>query len=129
MTLAVTPLYAALLALIFVFLSARVIAQRVTARISVGDGDDKELRKRMRVHANFAEYVAIGVILLLIAELQDAPVWFLHVLGLSLLIGRILHAIGMSATPQIFRLRQAGMLLTFTQLTLSALAVFALSLS
>ena len=46
MTLSITPIYAALFALFFVALSLRVIRFRRSARISLGDGGDEELRRR-----------------------------------------------------------------------------------
>ena len=122
MTLTITPIYAGLIALIFVALSIRVIRRRRSARISVGDGDDKDLRKRMRVQANCAEYAPFGLLLLTLAELQGAPGWVVHVLGLMLLAGRVLHAVGMSVTPQRPPLRITGMLLTFGMLILTALS-------
>ncbi|WP_422030748.1 MAPEG family protein [Roseovarius sp.] len=123
MPLTATPLYAGLLALLLVFLSFRVIFYRFSARISLGDEDDKNLRKRIRVQANCAEYAPFGVILLLLAELQGAPFWALHLLGGTLVAGRLLHAVGMGSTPQILRLRQAGMVLTFTMFMATALGL------
>ena len=123
MPLTATPLYAGLLALLLVFLSFRVIFYRFSARISLGDEDDKNLRKRIRVQANCAEYAPFGVILLLLAELQGAPLWALHLLGGTLVAGRLLHAVGMGSTPQILRLRQAGMVLTFTMFMATALGL------
>ncbi len=55
--MAITAFYAALLALLFVFLSVRVIGWRRVKRVELGHGDDSQLLRRMRVHANFAEYV------------------------------------------------------------------------
>lgn len=121
MSFTVTPIYAGFLALLFLALSARVIRHRQTARISVGDHDDTALRKKMRVQANCAEYVPIGLILLASSELQGAPDWVLHVLGMSLLLGRLAHAAGMGATPQRISLRIIGMLLTLTMIGLAAL--------
>lgn len=123
MPLTATPLYAGLLALLLVFLSFRVIFYRFSARISLGDENDKNLRKRIRVQANCAEYAPFGVILLLLAELQGAPFWALHLLGGTLVAGRLLHAVGMGSTPQILRLRQAGMVLTFTMFMATALGL------
>ena len=123
MPLTATPLYAGLLALLLVFLSFRVIFYRFSARISLGDENDKNLRKRIRVQANCAEYAPFGVILLLLAELQGAPFWALHLLGGTLIAGRLLHAVGMGSTPQILRLRQAGMVLTFTMFMATALGL------
>jgi len=75
MTLSITPLYAALLALVFLVLSFRVIFVRRGERISLGDGENPALRARVRVHANFAEYTPLALLLMLMAELlgDDPP--------------------------------------------------------
>ncbi len=122
MTVTVTPIYAGLLALLFLYLSARVIRTRQTERVSVGDADNKAMIKAMRTQANCMEYVPIGVLLLLLAELQGAPGWILHLLGLTLLGGRILHAVGFGRTPQIIPLRKTGMLMTLIMIGTAALA-------
>ena len=49
----ITGLYVALAALLVVALSIRVVLRRISARISLGDGDDKELRKRIRAFSIF----------------------------------------------------------------------------
>lgn len=118
----VTPLYAGLLALFLVYLSFQVIFRRRDAKVSIGDGDDSLLNKRIRVHANFIEYAPMGLILLLMAELQGAPLWVCHILGIMLLAGRIMHAKGLAADPQIVPLRKNGMIITFMMLTFAAIA-------
>ncbi len=122
MTLAITPLYAGLVGVLFVILSLRVSARRYSAKVSSGDGDDKALFKRIRVHANCAEYAPIGIILLAIAELQGAPLWMVHLFGLMLLAGRVMHAVGYGSTPQIVPLRRYGMMITYLMLLLVSLA-------
>lgn len=123
MSLTITPIYAGLLALLFIALSWWVIRYRRANLISLGDNDDKALRKRMRAQANFVEYAPIGLILLLLTELQGAPALALHALGLCLLAGRCLHAYGFSSTPQKMILRQVGMALTLLMIVLSALGL------
>lgn len=118
----VTPLYAGLLALLYVLLSVNVIRTRFAEKISTGDDGNAALIKSMRVHANFAEYAPFGVVLLALAELQGAPGIAVHVLGLMLLAGRGLHAWGFGSTPQVIPARRAGMVLTFAMLTLTGLA-------
>jgi uncharacterized membrane protein YecN with MAPEG domain len=118
----ITPLYAGLIALLFVVLSARTIMGRRGYRISVGDGANEDMLKRMRTQANCAEYAPIGLLLLLMAELQGMPVWLVHVFGLMLLAGRVLHAWGFGQTPQTMWGRQAGMVLTLVMIILVALA-------
>lgn len=118
----ITALFAGLLALLFLLLSLNVVRARMAHGVSVGDGGDKPLIKAMRAQANCAEYGPIGIILLLLAELQGAPAWALYLLGSALLIGRAVHAVGFSSTPQIIPARQLGMYLTVGMITVTALA-------
>ena len=90
----VTALYASLLTPLFVILSVRVIAMRRDTGAPLGDGGNPELLRSMRVHANFAEYVPLALILLGLAESLHTSVWLLHCFGWALLIGRLSHAIG-----------------------------------
>ena len=117
--MAVTAFYASLLGLLFVALSARVIAVRREAQVSLGTGDSSELLRRVRIHANAAEYIPIALILMALAESLKAPSLLLHALGLTLLAGRLLHAYALTAKS--IKLRVAGMMLTFTAIVLTAL--------
>lgn len=118
----ITPLYAGLLALLYLALSLHVVGRRASGKIFTGDGGDAEMMKRMRVQANFNEYVPLALVLLLLAELQGAPALALHLLGAMLLVGRVLHAWGMSRAQQSRLGRGGGTILTWTMLTLAALA-------
>jgi uncharacterized membrane protein YecN with MAPEG domain len=117
----IIPAYAALLALVFVGLSALVIRQRGRAKVAIGSGGDALLERAMRVHANFAEYVPFAVLLLALMELQGAPAALLHGLGLLLLVGRLSHAYGVSQESENFRFRVSGMMATFTTFVVAAL--------
>jgi len=117
----IIPAYAALLALVFVGLSALVIRQRGRAKVAIGSGGDALLERAMRVHANFAEYVPFAVLLLALMELLGAPAALLHGLGLLLLVGRLSHAYGVSQESENFRFRVSGMMATFTTLVVAAL--------
>ncbi|MAX72577.1 MAG: hypothetical protein CMH66_02705 [Nioella sp.] len=118
----VTALYAGLIALLYLFLSYNVVLARRSQRVSVGDGGDKLVRKRMRTHANCAEYAPIGLILLMLVEMQGMPLWLVHVFGLILLAGRLAHAYGFGSTPQIVPLRKLGMYLTLLMIICTAVA-------
>jgi uncharacterized protein len=107
------PLYAALLALIFVALSVRTLLLRRKYHIGVGSGGNEQLLRASRVHANFAEYVPLTLLLIYLAEVQGASAHFVHVAGIALLIGRVLHAYGVSQVKENFKFRVAGMILTF----------------
>lgn len=108
----ITGIYAALAALLVIFLSVRVILRRQSTRIGIGDGGDHELCKRIRVHANAVEYLSIGLILLLLVEMNQTQSWLVHVFGIVLLVGRVLHAFGMSRSSSASPGRIFGMLLT-----------------
>ena len=116
----ITALYAGLLTLLFVVLSVAVIRVRVGEKISVGDGDNSDLLRRIRVHANFAEYAPLALVLLGLAESLKTDPRLLHAIGATLLIGRICHAIGLSPQPGISPLRVGGMVLTFIALLMGA---------
>lgn len=120
--LTITPLYGGILALLFLYLSLATVKQRFKQKVSIGTGDNKDMIKAMRVHANFAEYVPLGLLLMIMAELQGAPIWAMHILGLLLLVGRAMHAYGFGHTPQITSLRKYGSIITFSMLLLAAVA-------
>ncbi len=110
-------LYAGLLSLFYIFLSARVIQGRYKHRISLGGGGDKDMECRMRVHGNFAEYTPIGLIVLFGIDYADYADVIVHGFGFMLLAGRILHAWGLSCAT---KGRQAGMVLTFIMIACCA---------
>lgn len=119
----VTPLYAGLLAVLFIALSVRTIGQRRRHQVAVGDAGHPALLRAMRAHANFAEYAPLALLLVAINELNAAPAWLLHACAGLLLLGRLLHAWGISQVKEDFRFRVSGMTLTFTSIGTSALAL------
>ena len=122
----VTAFYASLLGFLFVLLSVRVMTQRKEARVEIGHGESAELFRRSRVHANFAEYVPLALLLLALAESLKAPSILLHLLGLALVAGRFSHAYGLSQSPQVAGARGLGILLTLLMIGLTAFVCFAL---
>ena len=98
-------IYAALLALIYVLLSIRTLGLRRKLKIPIGDGGNKLMLRAIRVHANFGEYVPLGVILLMACEMLAAPTLLVHALGMTLLTGRLLHAFGLSNEAEVFAFR------------------------
>lgn len=124
----ITPVYAALLAVLFFALSVRIVSLRRRLRVAVGDGGEPELLRAIRAHGNFAEYVPLTLLLLALAESQGNPPLLLHALGLALLAGRIAHAWGISRTAEELRYRVFGMAATFTALLGAVLLILAQSL-
>ncbi|MCA1780541.1 MAG: MAPEG family protein, partial [Xanthomonadaceae bacterium] len=67
------------------------------------------------------EYVPIALILLLLMEWSgEVPPWTLHFLGLTLLVGRLLHGVGLNQTDGISRGRFIGTLLTWSMLLIGS---------
>lgn len=126
--LSITPIYAGLLGLMYVALSAMVITQRHSNKVSYGDGGNSNMLKAMRTHSNFAEYAPFALLLIAMVELQGAGGLILNLLGLCLLAGRVLHAYGFGRNPQIVILRQIGMVLTFTVILVAALTNIVMAL-
>ncbi|MDP5335811.1 MAG: MAPEG family protein [Paracoccaceae bacterium] len=118
----ITALYAGLLALVYVIISGWVIRVRVQQKVFAGDKGDPVMANAMRVHANFAEYVPLALILLFLAEMQGAPALALHAIGAMLLLARIMHALGMASLPHKSPLRGGGAVLTFVVLLVGGAA-------
>ena len=129
MNVVVTPLVASLLAVLYLILSVRVIGARRTERVSLGDKGNAQVLRRMRVHSNFAEYTPLALLLLLMLELMGGAYWLLYGLGLFLLVGRSIHAYGVSCEPEPFNFRVMGMVLTFTVIAAASLANLVLAVN
>ena len=97
----VTPLYASLLALWFVVLSARVVNIRRRGIIFGDNGD-------------------VAVTLMGFLEVGRFSIYILHGLGLTLLIARLVHGLALSFGWQVRSGRVAGAALTFIVLLIEA---------
>jgi uncharacterized protein len=103
----ITSIYAAILALLMVGLSSHVSAQRGKANVSILDGGNADLALRIRRHGNFVENVPMTLLLMMLAELDGAGQTMLHIAGILLIVGRVLHAAGLRA-DKATALRLAG---------------------
>jgi hypothetical protein len=112
----VTALYAGLCGILLLLLSARVVRLRLRHRVGIGVGQQPELERAVRVQGNFTEYVPLVLLLLALLEYRGGPAWALHAAGAGLLVGRLLHATGLSASSGTSWPRAAGVLLTWTAL-------------
>ena len=119
----IVSMYMAVLGLLFVILSFRVIGARRKARVAIGHGNDPQLERRARVHANFAEYVPLALLLVFALESGGAAAWLLHGLGITLVGARLLHAYGVSQLKENLIFRQIGMVLTFAVIVVAAIAI------
>lgn len=127
--MSITPIYASLIAIVFLVLSVRVIGFRRAHRVSLGDGGDAGMQRRIRGQANCAEYAPIGLILIGMAEIQGAGGLWLHLTGAMLLAGRIAHGYAFSCTVPSMSGRVGGMALTLVSIGLAALVNLSLALT
>lgn len=109
MILPITLTIAGAAALIHVWLASRVSRLRGQFKVSVGDGGNEILLRRIRAHANYAENMPIFVILLGLLELAGGDRRILWGIGIAFILARILHAFGMDRTGA-SRLRVIGMI-------------------
>lgn len=121
--MSITALYAAVLALVLVVLSVRTLRLRRKLKVAIGHGNQPLLERAMRVHANFCEYVPIALLLVYFLEAANVNPYWIHALGIGLLVGRLLHAFGVSKASENYRYRIIGMALTFTVIISSSLGI------
>ena len=121
----VTPLYAGLIGLLLIVLAFNISRYRVGLKIPFGDGDHPALKRAIRAHANLTENAPLALILLLAVEVQGFTATTVHVLGSTLVIGRVLHAFGLARFEGRSVGRAVGILLTWLMiLVASVLAIY-----
>lgn len=123
MILPITLTAAGAAALINLWLAIRVGRVRTSQKIDMGDGGNEVMIASMRAHANFVEYTPFVLILIAVIELAtgtSTPLWIVAAL---FLVGRILHALGMTGLA---KGRMIGTIITM--LTLLGLGLYAVSI-
>ncbi|SET31781.1 MAPEG family protein [Thorsellia anophelis] len=109
-----SALYVAITALLILKLAYDVIKLRTQYGVWHGDGGFYELQIALRIYRYAVEYMPIACLLMLMMEMNGAVNWMLHVSGISLIAGRLMHAYGLKQHD--FYFRKLGMTLTFSSL-------------
>jgi uncharacterized protein len=124
LSLPITLTIAAGAALVNIWLMVRCGQARTKEGVSVGDGGNDFVIRRMRAHANFVESAPFVLILIAALELttKTTPMWLWYV-GIAYIFGRLAHGLGMDGGA-FAKGRMVGTLITM--LTLAGLAGFAL---
>ncbi|HCH54594.1 MAG TPA: hypothetical protein DE109_14165 [Aeromonas sp.] len=120
----ITLIYGGLLGLLFLLLSFWVVKRRAQFKVMIGEGEAPEMLSAIRAHGNFAEYVPLTLLLMALCELAGVGELWLHLGGALLLLGRILHAIGIQIPKAPNKPRLFGTL--FFWLSLGLFSVLAL---
>ena len=107
--LPITLTIVAAAAVLHIWLASRVSQLRNRHKVSIGDGGNEALIRRMRAHANYGENMPVVLILLALLELAGADPRILWAAAILFILSRILHAFGMDR-PHPSRLRAFGMM-------------------
>ena len=119
----ITGIYAALQALLAIVLTFPVGQLRGKTNVSLGTGGNPALEVAIRRHANWTEHVPIALILMALLELNGASAGLLHGLGLTLLLARILHPLGLKADTMRVPMRGIGAIGTLLVTLVAAVAL------
>lgn len=123
MALPITALYGGLLGLMILLLAVRIPPLRFRLGIYFGDGGEPRLQRAVRLHGNAVEYVPLVLILMALAESMAVSAWWLHGVGIALLLGRLLYVAGLQLPSRGIKVVAMG--LTFVPLL--AIAVICLA--
>ena len=119
----ITPFYAALFGFGLVWLSMKVISVRRKDKVSLGIAENEKLERRVRAHANFCEFVPLGLLLLYFAEITWKQPLLTHAVAITLLVGRAAHAYAFLGERMFFKWRKRGMVLTFLSIGVASAAL------
>lgn len=125
----ITLLFASLHVLLMLLLLVRISVHRHGKKIGLGDGGDPVLSRKVRVHGNFIEHAPLALLMLGLLELCGLPAVWLWALGSVLLLGRAMHAAGLSRTAGYSVGRFWGTAMTWLAMLLMALAGIWLALA
>ncbi|MEO9634181.1 MAG: MAPEG family protein [Parasphingorhabdus sp.] len=125
MILPITLTIAGAAALINIWLMIRVGQVRTSEKVSVGDGGNDKVIRRMRAHSNYIESAPFVLLLVAAIELASGSATWLWIVGGLFLLGRVAHGIGMD-DGAFGQGRMIGTLVTM--LTLLGLAIYAITI-
>lgn len=109
--------------LLLLVLSVLVVRQRRRHRVSLGDDGIPELAQAIRAFGNATEYVPAAIAGLAVLAVVEAPALAVHLAGLLLFAGRVLHAVGLSRSGATSIPRAAGVMLTWLAYLFAAVAL------
>lgn len=119
----VTLTIAAACALINLWLVVRVGRVRMSQQVSIGDGGNELVIRRMRAQANFVENAPFALILIAALELTTGTSWWLWAAGWLFVAARLAHPFGMDGLRYGRTFGTAASVIVLLGLSLWALAV------
>jgi uncharacterized membrane protein YecN with MAPEG domain len=106
-------LWAGLHIVLLLVLSLLVVRQRQKHKVALGDEGVPELAQAIRAFGNATEYVPAALIGIVVLAQVQAPPLAVHVAGVLLFAGRVMHAIGLSNSGGTSFPRAIGITLTW----------------
>jgi len=116
----VTGIYASVLALWILGLGFWVTRVRHSEKISLGTGASEAMERSVRIHANAVENVPLAMLLLLFAELAGTSAPIVHAIGGAVVLGRLLHFVGLRRSRGVSFGRWWGTAITWTAMASAA---------
>jgi len=127
--LEIAALYCGVNILLLLVLAYLVTSGRRKHKITLGDGGNADFNRSVRAHANASEYIPAGLVGIVVLSLFEAlPIWVLHAGGISLTLGRLLHAWGLY-TSAFNQLRVIGTALSWLAFLIIGVALIYVGLS
>lgn len=129
MTPTITATYAAVVAIMYVGMSAYVIKTRAQTNVLLGDGANPTMLLAMRRHGNMSEYAPFALLIMGLAEMLGTGALWLHLSGSALILGRLFHAHGLQIGDGVVATRVIGTLATFAAIVVPAGAILLITLA
>lgn len=108
---------------LLLILSTLVVRLRQKHKVALGDEGIPELARAIRAFGNATEYVPAGLAAIIVLAMVGAPPLAIHVVGLILFAGRLVHAVGLSNSGGASIPRAIGMICTWLAYLFSAVAL------
>lgn len=115
-----TGLFAATLMTLQIILMGLVIARRGSSNVLIGTGGIDAVEKSVRAHGNLIENAPIFLICLALIELVGGEGIWVIVLGCAFIVGRVMHAVGLSVSAGVSILRLVGTLASMITMLVAA---------
>ncbi len=120
--IAAVAIYAALNSAVLFWLAVQTGRMRQREKVFMGDGGNSRMIRVMRGHANAIEFIPITLISMTLAALLGTSAPIIHLLGILLTVGRVLHALHFTAADAPMWQRMAGTGLSFLAMAGASLA-------
>ena len=108
----ITFLLTGVFALMLCALTIKVIKLRLKHKVTLGDGNKKDLKTMIRIHGNFTEYAPLLILIIACLEIADFSRFFICTLATIAFFSRLMHFWALKTSNT----RYPAMIATFTVL-------------